>query len=225
MLKTLLFIFFMVSVGVIDAQELSPQEFDKIVAGSDTVQLLDVRTFDEYQTGYIYNALQADWTNKEQFTERVAALDKSKPVYIYCLSGGRSASAQAWMLQNGFTSVTNLKGGINAWNKAKLPLTVTTKAALPFDLESELKNYSKNEKVLVDVSAYYCPPCKKMQPIIEELKTEKYPVVVIDGGVQKQICEAYSVEAFPTFIVFQNGKEIARKQGIVTKEALLELLK
>ena len=223
MIKTLLFVFTLSFFCSVNGQELSPQKFEKAISG-ENVQLLDVRTFDEYQSGYILNALQADWTNKEEFTQRVAALDKSKPVYIYCLSGGRSAAAQKWMLENGFTSVTNLKGGINAWNQAKMDVVIEMQAEL-FDLDKELKTYSPDQKVLVDISATWCPPCRKMQPVIEELKTEKYAVIVVDGGAQKQICDAYNVEAFPTFIVFQNGKEIARKQGIVTKEELVELLK
>lgn len=223
MSKALLFVFTLFSFAFVNAQELSPQKFEKAVSG-ENVQLLDVRTHDEYQSGYILNAMQADWNNREEFTERIKALDKSKPVYIYCLSGGRSAAAQKWMLENGFTSVINLKGGINAWKQAQLTIVAEMQADL-FDLDKALKNYTADQKVLVDIGATWCPPCRKMLPIVEELKTENYPVVVVDGGSQTQICSEYNVSAFPTFIVFQNGKEIARKEGVVTKEELMELIK
>ena len=209
--------------GIVNGQELSPKAFEKAISASE-VQLLDVRTAEEYSNGYIGNAMQADWNNQEQFKERIAALDKTKPVYVYCLGGGRSAGAQAWMLKNGFTNVTNLKGGINAWNAEKLSITVEMQPAL-FDLDGALKSYTKDQKVLVDISATWCPPCRKMQPIVDELKNEFYDVVEVDGGSQTQICTKYNVEAFPTFIVFQNGKEIARKQGVVTKEELIGLMK
>ena len=219
MIKTLLFVLILFACSVASGQELSPQKFEKAISG-ENVQLLDVRTHDEYMSGYLSNAMQADWNNREEFTERIQALDKSKPVYIYCLSGGRSAAAQKWMLENGFTNVTNLKGGINAWKQAHLSVVADMQADL-FDLDKALKNYTADQKVLVDIGATWCPPCRKMLPVIEELKTENYPVVVVDGGTQTQICETYNVDAFPTFIVFQNGKEIARKQGVVTKEELI----
>ena len=219
-----LFLIFILTLSSVafGQKELSPEKFNEAVS-QPGVQLLDVRTYQEYLSGYIENTMQADWNNQDEFQTRIQALDKSKPVYIYCLSGGRSAAAQEWMLKNGFTSVTNLKGGIAAWNKAKLDLIVEM-VAQELYLDKELAKYDPTEKILVDVGASYCPPCRKMQPIVDELKAEKYVVINVDGGEQKQICEQYHVAAFPTFIVFQNGEEIARKEGVATKEELKKLL-
>jgi rhodanese-related sulfurtransferase len=72
---------------------------------------LDVRTAGEYQSGHFKNSLQADWLNKEQFTDRIKYLDKNKPLLVYCASGVRSGAAAKWLLENGFTDVQNLKGG------------------------------------------------------------------------------------------------------------------
>ena len=55
-------------------------------------QILDVRTAGEYQSGHIANALQANWLDPKEFKNRTQHLDKSKMIYIYCQSGGRSAS-------------------------------------------------------------------------------------------------------------------------------------
>lgn len=208
------------SAGIISAQQISPKEFQKAVSGGN-VQLLDVRTYEEYLSGYIEHTMQANWNNQDEFIDRIEALDKSKPVYIYCLSGGRSAQAQSWMLQNGFTQVTNLKGGIAAWNKEQLDLVIEVQAEL-IDLEAQLKKYPADQKVLVEISTSYCPPCRKMQPIIDELIAEKVTILPVDGGSINGL--QYSVYAFPTFIVFQNGKEIARKEGVATKEELKKLL-
>src|SRR5688500_7208765 len=57
------------------------------------IQLLDVRTSQEYNAGHIKPSLQADWLNQEQFIERVKHLDKATPLYIYCGSGVRSNDA------------------------------------------------------------------------------------------------------------------------------------
>ncbi|MEJ7829077.1 MAG: rhodanese-like domain-containing protein [Segetibacter sp.] len=44
----------------------------------------------EYNSGHLRNTFLADWTRSKAFAERVKSLDKTKPVYTYCLSGGRS---------------------------------------------------------------------------------------------------------------------------------------
>ena len=85
------------------------------------IQLLDVRTSEEYQSGHLKDAFLADWTNKKQFIKNVQALDKSKPIYTYCFSGVRSNSASAWLRENGFTAY-NLNGGIAAWKQAGKPV-------------------------------------------------------------------------------------------------------
>ena len=81
--------------------KVDPDEFEKGIAGAN-IQVLDVRTAGEFKNGHIKNALQADWTQSKQFAERIQYVDKDKPVYIYCLVGGRSASAAEWMRNNGF---------------------------------------------------------------------------------------------------------------------------
>lgn len=79
--------------------------------------MLDVRTADEYQSGHLKDAFLADWMNQADFTKKVQSLDKSKPVYTYCLVGGRSGEAAKWLIKNGYT-VYNLDGGIATWKKA-----------------------------------------------------------------------------------------------------------
>lgn len=224
MKKGLLVLFVLIgSTLFTQAQEvLNPTEFAQAIQ-NEGVQLLDVRTASEFETGFIKGALQADWTNKSQFQERIVALDKTKTVYVYCLSGGRSGAAQQWMLANGFTKVINMKGGINAWNQANLPLVIQKETA-QISMEEFKNSLSKSGKTLVDFGATWCPPCKKMAPIVDELKAEGKPIVNIDGGVQKSICKELSISMFPTFIVFENGKELKRVQGLATKEELLKLL-
>jgi len=202
---------------------LSPQDFEKGITGKD-IQILDVRTMEEYESGHIKNALLADWTNQEQFKERVAALVKTKPVYTYCLSGGRSGQAASWMKKNGFETVFNLDGGITAWKNANLPLEGKQK-----EKQMSIAAYDSlipaDKTVLVDIGAVWCPPCIKMNPVIDSLATSKdlnFILVKIDGGEQEQLVKELAIESFPTFIIYKNGKEIWRKKGIIAAEELAE---
>jgi rhodanese-related sulfurtransferase len=96
---------------------LPVNDFEKAVQGGN-VQLIDVRTAPEFKEGYIKGAVNADWQNENQFAEQVNKLDKTRPVYVYCLSGVRSGKAADWLAANGFTEIINLDGGIKAWKAA-----------------------------------------------------------------------------------------------------------
>jgi len=203
---------------------LQVSEFEKAIEAKN-IQLLDVRTAEEYKSGHIKNALQADWNNSSQFAERTAALDKSKPVYIYCLSGGRSAAASKWLQKNGFTTY-HLVGGINAWKQAEKQVE-GIQAVTQLTVNAYEQLVQSAAVVLVDVGAVWCPPCKKMEPVLDSLSATQpkpFKLVKIDGANETNLCKRLTIEAFPTFIVYKNGKEVWRKQGIVSAEELIKVL-
>ncbi len=202
-------------------KELAPESFRDSLQNKG-IQLLDVRTSDEFNQGHIANAFQADWNNQEQFKERTASLDKHKPLYVYCLAGSRSAAAQKWLMQQGFETVYNLRGGINSWNLEDLP--VEGKKETPqINLSDFMASIPKNKTVLVDIGAEWCPPCKKMSPIVAELSKE-YPVIYVDGGSQTQLVKELGASTFPTFIIYKNGSEVKRITGVCSKEDLIKLM-
>ena len=199
----------------------SADEFEKAIA-SKNIQLLDVRTSDEYKAGHLKNSLQANWLNKAEFEERTSHLDTNKPIFIYCLSGGRSAAAAAYLSEKGY-DVTNLTGGITAWKQGTKPVEgvdPNTPQTSQASYEGQLKS---SNLVLVDFGAEWCPPCKKMEPIIADfMKKESNKVILLkmDGGLETELMKSLKVEALPTFILYKNGVEVKRKQGLVSMEEL-----
>lgn len=206
-------------------KDLTPDEFEKGISNNN-IQILDVRTQEEYNSGHIKNALLADWTKRQVFEERVKSLDKNKPVYTYCLVGGRSSAAAARLREEGFTQVYNLQGGIKSWKEAAKPVEDVQKVK-QITLQEYLKSIPANHTVLVDIGAVWCPPCKKMEPVLKELTQthgSKFKLMQIDGGAQETLAKELNAAAFPTFIIYKNGKEVWRKEGIVSKEELLSQL-
>jgi len=194
---------------------LSVAEFEKGMA-QNNIQVLDVRTPGEYQSGHLKNALLADWNNDAEFKQRVKALDKSKPVYTYCLSGARSNAAMQWLKQNGYTAY-NLSGGISAWKRESKPVEQAASVE-QMNLQEYMAQIPIDKTVLVDFSAVWCPPCKKMTPLLDSLEKtngHQFVLVKIDGGDQTDICKELKVDGFPTFIIYKQGKEIWRKEGLV----------
>lgn len=83
------------------------------------VQLLDVRTPEEWSEGIIRNALKINVTGNGFAEKAEAVLNKSKPVYVYCRSGGRSRIAAKILVKKGY-KVYNIEGGYMDWlNKKK----------------------------------------------------------------------------------------------------------
>jgi rhodanese-related sulfurtransferase len=206
--------------------KLNAGEFEKAIEAGN-VQVLDVRTAGEFKTGHLKNALQADWNNQQQFTERIQYVDKDKPVYIYCLAGGRSTAAANWMRNNGYKNVVELEGGINAWKRENKPLEGAVEVK-QMTLEEYQSSIPKDKTVLVDFGATWCPPCVKMAPVLDELEKNTalhFTLFKVDGGIHLDVMKANNVESLPVFIVYKNGVETWRKQGIVSKEELEAQLK
>lgn len=205
---------------------ITVEDFQKAVQNNNS-QILDVRTIEEYNSGHIPKALQANWNNRKEFTDRTSHLQKNKPVYTYCVSGFRSAEATKWLKENGFKEVYNLSGGMVAWNGNNLP--VEGKTDVPqISIQEFQSKLNSSETFLVDIGAVWCPPCKKMEPVIEKLSKENtsiFKLITIDGGEQTELANQLKVDAFPTFIIYKKGKEIWRQQGIVSYETLLNQLK
>ena len=206
-------------------RNLSADEFEKAIT-KDSVQLLDVRTQGEYMAGHIKNTLWANWNDKDEFTRRIAFVDKNKPVYVYCLAGGRSAAAAEKMRAMGFKNVYELNGGINAWKAGDKKLEGAT-SAKQMTVEAFATAVNSSKTVLVDFGAEWCPPCKKMEPVLKSLQANnpgKFSLVKVDGGNDLDVLKQYSVTALPVFILFKDGKQVWRKDGVAEEKEMAAAL-
>jgi rhodanese-related sulfurtransferase len=99
---------------------ITTEEMQSILQ-ADNVQLIDVRTKKEYEEGYIAGAQNIDFFSPT-FIEDINKLDKEKPVYLYCKSGGRSAKCAEKMLEEGFIKIYDLDGGFSKWKHEGLEI-------------------------------------------------------------------------------------------------------
>jgi rhodanese-related sulfurtransferase len=108
-------------------KSIRPQETVSLM-NHDEVLVLDVRSNDEFQKGYILNSLHIPLAMLESRLTEIGVY-KHNPVVICCRSGNRSYQAGLILNKQGFVDVYNLKGGILDWQHANLPLT--TKGSKP----------------------------------------------------------------------------------------------
>lgn len=124
---TLIFIVFL-SIGL-KAQttkepvitNLSALRFKTIIENDKNGVVIDLRTNDEINKGYIKGSAQLDFLAKDAETQ-IDKLDKTKTYYIYCAGGGRSAEAAEMMEKKGFKKVYNLEKGFSEWKQSGYPI-------------------------------------------------------------------------------------------------------
>lgn len=105
--------------------EISIENFKKLYDGEDYFIIVDVRTAEEYDAGYIPGAVSISRgvlefkIGKEEVWDEMGLYipEKSDHIVLYCRSGGRSALATKSLLELGYENVKSLQGGFNAWKE------------------------------------------------------------------------------------------------------------
>lgn len=101
------------------------EEVGRRLKNGDDIILLDVRSPVEYEGGHPAGAINVP---VKELSRRLIAnaeeMDglRSEPVFVLCRTANRSPSAARILRQNGFSNVSVVKGGTNAWKRAKLPM-------------------------------------------------------------------------------------------------------
>ena len=186
------------------------------------VQLLDVRTPQEFKEGVIKGAINIDYKSPT-FEKDIESLDKSKTVYVYCLGGGRSANASAILVQNGY-DVVELEGGVMNWRNNDLPMVGVENNG------DEITNYDTliNQEgiVVIDFYADWCMPCKKMKPSLDKLdQLEGVTVIRINADKNPVLAKNEGVSGLPALRYYKDG--VLKQQGIgfVSEEDLFKIVK
>ncbi|MBE2188729.1 MAG: thioredoxin fold domain-containing protein [Candidatus Kapabacteria bacterium] len=206
-------------------KNINATEFKKLVDAGNGITL-DVRTPEEIADGYINNASIVNYYD-EDFEKKINLIPKDKEIYIYCKSGGRSSEAAEILRKNGFKRIYQLENGIIEWEEMGYPL-VKTKIEKDEKIQevslSDFEALLKTDKpVLIDFHTVWCAPCRKMAPIIDEIEEEyknKAIVMRIDVDKSKDVGNAYNIKGVPVFILFKNGKEIWKHNGMISEEEL-----
>ena len=94
-------------------QDINSDELELMIKKEDLV-LLDVRTPTEYSNGHLISALNINYYG-DNFDKKIDELDKSKPIVVYCKSGGRSSKSALKLVEKGFEQIYNLKRGFDQW--------------------------------------------------------------------------------------------------------------
>jgi thioredoxin len=179
-----------------------------------------VRTPEEYAVERIDNAVNVNW-NGADFESKASTYDKSKPIFVYCKVGGRSAQAANKLSEMGFKEIFNLDGGIMKWNANGMAKPSDKIIGMCSQEFAELLKSDK--KIVINFYAKWCEPCKRMQPYILKMQKEmkgKVAIVRLDADENKTLLDSLKLDGLPVILIYENGKETWRNIGFLSEEDL-----
>ena len=206
----------------------SAEEFKSIIDSDQDITILDVRTPEEFAQNHLQDAINLN-VHASNFNDEIDKLDKSNPILVYCKSGARSSKAAEILVNNGFSEVYNLEGGILQWELKDLPLALEKKdIKTKFTLDEYNEVVTGNNLVLVDFYADWCGPCKMMAPHIKTVKEkygDKLTILKVNTDYSLEVGKHFNITGIPLVKLYSNGEQVYDRVGYHSEEELEEVLK
>ncbi len=86
---------------------------------------------------------------------------------------------------------------------------------------------NSDKPVLVDFFATWCGPCQMLAPVLKEVKEslgDRITILKIDVDKNQQLASRYQVRGVPTMLLFQNGKQLWRQSGVLSRDAIVKII-
>lgn len=201
-------------------QTIDAVAFSKAIQATPNPQVVDVRTPEEFASGHLIQAQNVNWMNPD-FVANSAKYDKSKPIFVYCKSGGRSHKAAEKLAELGFTNVIEMEGGILKWDAAGLSKPSEKWIGISQKEYADLLNSDK--KVLIDFYAEWCAPCKKMTPYLLKMQKEmgdKIVIIRLDADKNKSLLSEMKISELPTLLLYDNKQLKWQHSGYISEPDL-----
>jgi len=93
---------------------------------------------------------------------------------------------------------------------------------------SNFNDIINSEKpVLVDFFATWCGPCQMLLPVLNQVKDslqDRITIIKIDVDKNQELAQKHQVRGVPTMMLFQEGKQLWRQSGVLTKEEIINII-
>jgi thioredoxin 1 len=86
---------------------------------------------------------------------------------------------------------------------------------------------NSDKPVLIDFYATWCGPCQMLSPILKDVKDslgERISIIKVDVDKNQELASIQQVRGVPTMLLFQNGKQLWRQSGVVSKEEIIKTI-
>jgi UPF0176 protein len=188
-------------------KRLTPEEFMKLYEDDEDFLLIDTRNDYEYKVGRFRDAINPGTRTFTQFPEFIEKIKdkKDKKIVMYCTGGIRCEKASAYMIQEGFTDVSQLDGGVISYCQA-LPKTTWEGKCFVFD-KRLVSDIESNGEVISE-----CFICNEKSDLFRNCKN---PVCdrldVMCNACQVKFHGCCSRECFLDFQDYSNARALKKK--------------
>lgn len=89
------------------------------------------------------------------------------------------------------------------------------------------KIINAEKPVLIDFYATWCGPCQMLSPVLKQVKDnlgERISIIKIDVDKNQDIAASYQIKGVPTMMLFQNGKQLWRQSGVLSKDEIIKII-
>lgn len=204
-----------------DAYEnITAATFAEKIKTTPNAQIVDVRTPEEYAGQHIAQAQNINW-NGSDFEVQAMKLDKKRPVFVYCMMGGRSRKASDKLVELGFSKVFDLQGGIMKWNAEGY--SKPSEKIIGMCAQEYQDLLKSNPRILVNFFAEWCEPCKKMKPYLTAMQSDlkdKIAIVKLNADENKTLISDLKIDSLPVLLLYENGELKWKHVGYISKEEL-----
>jgi thioredoxin 1 len=86
---------------------------------------------------------------------------------------------------------------------------------------------NKDKPVLIDFYAAWCGPCQMLGPVLKQVKDnlgDRVSIIKIDVDRNQEIAAYYQIKGVPTMMLFQNGKQLWRQSGVLSKDEIIRVI-
>lgn len=203
---------------------LSPKECLLLLTNK-KVKLIDVRTKNEFNKENIEGSVNINLYSSD-FKTKILELPKSSKIILYCATGYRSYKAGQFLVQNGYTKVYNMSKGIMGWRNNQFATISGKKSQDKISYATYSKLLKSPRSVFIDFYAPWCPPCRKMLPIVNKLKKEyknKIDIVTINTEENKNLSKRLNIKGVPYLMLVKNGKTVFTSSKAMTEKEIRKL--
>ena len=205
-------------------ENITVAAFSEKIKTTPTVQIIDVRTPEEYENQHIDHAKNINW-NGNDFEAKANALDKKKPVFVYCMVGGRSKKASEKLVEMGFSKVYDLQGGIMKWNAAGFSKPSDKIVGMCSQEYGDL--LKSKSKIMINFYADWCEPCLKMKPYITQMQTDlkdQITIIRLNADENKTLIADLKLDGLPVILIYENAELKWKHIGFISEEDLKKQL-
>ncbi|MCE9529250.1 MAG: thioredoxin family protein, partial [Planctomycetales bacterium] len=78
--------------------------------------------------------------------------------------------------------------------------------------------------VVLEFTSANCPHCRTVEPVVQGLAKQGFPIRQIDGRAQPDLVRQYQIKGYPTFVLVSGGREISRIEGAASRDRLIAML-